>query len=316
MYKKILATSILLSFVAGANSAFSEENLWMYARGTDTRPQGSFEAKFSSISRLDKSSGQYTFHDIRPEIEYGITDKLTIGAEVLFFDHKYSVDDPDLQPMFDTQSANGGNFDKFQYAGYEISAKYNVLSPYKDAFGLSFGLGFEDRDKYRLDGADIDQLSYTGTVFVQKNWLDNKLSLVGNLKTELERRKSPGVLEEEIAFDFSVGLAYRFMPKHFIGLEYRRQEDHLSPYDTATNSYDPALEPSEFDFDEFRIGSRYQYGEYFGPSYHYAQKNWWVTTSILFQINGGGSVEAYNFNNRNYDEHERVHVGLFFGYEF
>ena len=295
----------------------AEENLWVYTKGTDTRPKGSYELKLSDIIRVDKSSGDYVFHDIRPEIEYGITDRLTVGAEIMIFKHNYSIDDPELNPMYETQGGEGGKFDNTQYAGYEISLKYNVLSPYKDTLGLSFGLGFEQRDQYRLDGADIDQKSYVGTVFLQKNWLDDTLVLAFNNKIELERRKSPGVLEEEIAFDISLGLSYRLKPKHFIGLEYRRQQDHLSPYNTEEGQYDdPDLKPSEFNLTDFQIGTRHQYGEYFGPTYHYAEQNWWITTGILFQFNGGGSVHAYNKDGKNYDEHEKYHIGLFYGYEF
>lgn len=299
------------------NIAQAEENLWLYAKGTDTRPKGSWELKITDIIRVGKDSGDYTFHDIRPEIEYGVTDRLTVGAELMFFDHDYSVDDPDLNPMYETQQEHGGRFDKTQFGGFELAMKYNILSPYKDPIGLSLGLAFEQRDHYRLDGADINQQSYVGLIFLQKNWIDNKLSLVFNGKTELERRKSPGVLEEEIAFEFITGISYRVAPKHFIGLEFRRQEDHLSPYNTDTGEYDdPSLSPSEWDFGNIRLGSRHQYGQYFGPTYHYAEKKWWFTTGILFQINGGGSRHAYNRNGKNFDEHEEMHIGLIYGYNF
>lgn len=300
-----------------SNVAMAEENLWLYTKGTDTRPQGSYELKFTDIVRIGKDSGDYTFHDIRPEIEYGITDRLTIGAELMLFKHDYSVDDPDLNPMYETQGGAGQKFSDFQYAGYEIAMKYNILSPYKDPIGLSVGLGFEDRDKYRLDGADIDQQSYVATVLLQKNWIDNRLTFAFNGKTEFERRKSEGVLEEEIAFDMSAGISYRIFPKHFIGLEFRRQQDHLSPYNTVDDQYDdPSLKPSEFDLTDWAIGSRHQYGQYIGPTYHYAEKDWWITTGLLFQINGGGSQHAYNKDGKNFDEHEEMHAGFIFGYNF
>ncbi len=326
MSKKIKSTSGLAGVLGGgvlllnilvSSSVQAEENLWVYTKGTDTRPKGSVEIKLSDIIRIGKDSGDYRFHDIRPSIEYGVTDKLTIGAEVLFFDHSYSVDDPELNPMYETQESVGGKFNETQYAGYEVAAKYNVLSPYKDIIGLSFRLGFEDRRRYRLDGADIDQESYTATIFLQKNWIDDKLVLAINTKMELERRKSPGILEEEIAFDMSAGLSYRIAPKHFIGFEYRRQEDHLSPFNTETGQYDePSLTPSEFDFTDFKVGTRHQYGEYVGPTYHYAEKSWWFTGGVLFQISGGGSEFAYVKDGKNFDEHEKIHVGLFMGYEF
>jgi hypothetical protein len=324
MKKQLIMMSMLATLAA--QTAKSEENLWVYTKGTDTRPQGSYELKLSNITRLDKGSGQYTFHDIRPEIEYGITDHFTVGAELLFFDHDYSVDD-EIGPMNETQEDEpNGRFQKTQFAGYELAAKYNVLSPYKDALGLSFGLGYERRLRYRLDGAKINQHSYTGTVLLQKNWLDDTLVLAFNGKTELERRKSGSVLEEEIAFDLSAGISYRTAPKHFIGLEIRSQSDYLNPqdYSEAGNSadgydekgYSADLQRSSWDLSDFRLGTQHQIGTYFGPTYHYAEKNWWITTGILFQIAGGGSQHSYRSNGKNFDEHERVHIGLTYGYEF
>jgi len=314
---KILATIIALS---ACNIANAEENLWVYTKGTDTRPQGSFEAKLSDIMRMDKASGQYVFHDIRPEVEYGITDRLTIGGELMIFDHNYSVDD-EIGPMNETQVADGrdGKFKKTQLAGYEVALKYNILSPYKDALGLSVGLAYERRTKYRLDGSDINQNSYVGTIFLQKNWLDDTLTLAGNFKTELERRKAGGygerVLEEEFAIDFSAGISYRFKPKHFAGLELRHQADFLSPT-TNGDRNDADFKESNWDLSDMQIGKNHQYGMYFGPTYHYAEKNWWMTVGALFQVAGEGSRNAYVDNAKNYDEHERIHLGFSYGYEF
>lgn len=301
--------------------AMAEENLWVYAKGTDTRPQGSFEAKLSDTIRLDKNSGDYTFHDIRPEIEYGITDSLTIGVEAIIFDHNYKVDDPELNPMYETQ--DGDRFNDTQFGGYEISLKYNIFSPYKDFMGLSLGLGYERRDKYRLDGADIDQDSFVGTIFLQKDFLDDTLVTVLNIKTEFERRKSPGVLEEEIALDIAAGISYRIAPKWFVGLEFRHQSDYLNPQEKEEagqpgydeKGFNESLDCSSFDLGDFSIGSRHQYGNYFGPTVHYAEKNWWATAGVLWQISGGGSEFSYSENGRNWDEHEKMHIGLSLGYE-
>lgn len=60
------------------------ENQWLYTKGTNSRPQGSFEFKLSDMVKVGKNSGDYVTHDIRPEIEYGITDKLSVSAELVF----------------------------------------------------------------------------------------------------------------------------------------------------------------------------------------------------------------------------------------
>mgnify|MGYP000069986232 CR=1 FL=1 len=305
----VVAVTGLISQLASA-----EENLWVYAKGVDTRPEGSFEAKLSDTIHVGKNSGSYTFHDIRPEIEYGVTDSLTVGIEAIIFDHNYSVDDADLNPMFDTQGGAGQTYNKTQYAGYEISMKYNVLSPYKDPIGLSLGLGYENRDHYRLDGADIDQDSFVGTVFLQKDYLDDTLIFVLNTKFEFERRKSPGVLEEEIAVDIAAGVSYRIAPQWFVGMEFRHQSDYLNPQEDG--EFDPTLDRSSFDLTDFRLGSQHQRGNYMGPTVHYADKTWWATAGILWQVAGGGSPHSFSTDDRNWDEHEKRKIGLSFGYEF
>jgi opacity protein-like surface antigen len=316
-----LATTALLIVQANA-----DENLWLYARGVDTRPKDTWELKLKDVARLDKGSGDYAFNDFRPEIEYGITDKLTIGAALFIFDHHYSVDDPDLNPMYDTQGGVGGKFDDTQYGGFELGLKYNILSPYKDPIGLSVGFNYEQREVYRLDGSEIDQDSFVPILYIQKNFWDDTLITAFTGKVELERRKSSGVLEEEIALDLALGVAYRFAPKWFVGFEGRYQSDFLNPQlaDKKGNSgfdtqgFEEGYDRSSFDLTDIRWGSQYQYGTYVGPSIHYTEKNWWVTGSILFQVKGGGS-EGRNANiegGKNYDEHERLHLGLTVGFNF
>ena len=165
----------------------------------------------------------------------------------MLFDHDYSVDDPELNPMYETQQEHGGRFDKTQYAGYELSVKYNVLSPYKDALGLSLGLGYEKREKNTDSMALISIKTPLSPHLLQKNWLDNTLSWVTNIKTEFERRHSPGVLEEEIAFDISMGLRTDLCKTlYWVGVTpTARSSESLN---TETGEYDePSLQPSEFD---------------------------------------------------------------------
>lgn len=310
---RLLTGLIGTAALATAAHTSAGENMWVYAKGTDTRPQGSWEFKLSDTIRVGKDGNDYVFHDIRPEIEYGVTDKFTIGAEIMIFDHNYSLDD-EINPMFETQGGEGGSYNKTQYGGFELTTKYNVLSPYKDMMGLSFGISYENRDQYRLDGADIDQDSFVFTTFTQWNWLDDTLTLVITPKVEFERRKSPGVLEEEFALDVAAGLTYRVAPKWFAGMEFRSQSDYLNPQEEG--EFDPDLDRSSADLTDVRIGTRHQYGNYFGPNIHYAEKEWWATVGALYQVSGGGSEHAYNNNGKNWDEHEKWHIGLSYGLEF
>lgn len=309
--KRIFPTVFILGISA---NALADETLWLYAKGTDTRPKASYELKVSEISRIGKSSGSYQMHDIRPEIEYGITDKLTATAEAIVFKHNYKVDDPELQPMFDTQTEAGGRFNKTQFGGYEIGLKYNIASPYTQKVGYSTGFSYEKRDRYRLDGAKIDQDSFVFTQFFQTNFLDDALVLALTPKIEFERRKSPDVLEEEIAIDIAAGIAYRFVPNWFIGAEWRMQSDYLNPQESG--EFNPELKRSSFDLTDFRVGSRHQYGHYLGPTIHYGAQNWYFTGGVLWQVKGGGSQFSYSKNGKNWDEHEKLHAGVTVAYSF
>ncbi|CAM2007171.1 DUF6662 family protein [Acanthopleuribacter pedis] len=304
-----------LVFFFFSGSVFAGEGLWIYAQGTDTRPKGTLELKLANISRLGKDRGDYAFHDLRPEVEYGVTNRLTLSFEAILFSHDYSVDDDTLNPMFESQGGEGGSFKSSQIGGFETSLKYNLLSPYKDPVGLSVGFSYEYRQRYRLDGAEISQNSYVPTLYLQKNFLDDTLTLALKSKLEFELRKSPGVREEEIAPDIALGLSYRFKPRWTVGFESRYQSDYLEPEEEG----EPAPEdPSEFtSLGNFRFGLRYQYGLYAGPSIHYAQRGWWVTLGSVFQVSGGGDASNPSVRDgRSWDEHERAHVGLTFGFEF
>lgn len=316
--KNIKLTVLLVAAIVSAvPQVQAEENLWLYARGTDTRPQGSLEIKASDIFRTGKAASDYDFHDFRVEAEYGVTDRLTVGAEVMIFSHDYEVRDEDLEPYIETQGGLGSRFKDTQYGGFELALKYNVKSPYIDSYGLSFGLAYEKRDRYRLDGAEIDQDSIVFTTFLQKNFLDDTLTIALMPKFEYERRRSPGVFEEELAMDIAAGISYRFRPKWFAGLEFRHQSDYLNPLEDG--EHDPELQITNIslsDFD-FSVGSQHQRGNYFGPTIHYASERWWATAGALYQFDGQGNAPGVNnINGRNWDEHERWHFGLTFGWEF
>jgi hypothetical protein len=303
--------SYLLCFQALAGLATADENLWLYTRGVETRPSGSWEFKLQDISRIGKNSGDYLFNEFRTELEYGVTDRLTLYGEVLIMDHHYR--NVEWAPMVDTQGGPGGSFDDTQYGGFDIGLKYNILSPFKDPFGLSVGFAYERREVYRLDGSEIDQYSLVPKLYVQKNWLDNTLVWAFSGKMELERRKSPGVLEEEIAFDLATGLSYRFAPKWSFGIESRFQSDFLSPEEDGVAEG----KKSSWDISNFQLGDQFQYGLYVGPSVHYAGQNFWVTAGALWQVQGwSADGPAASNQGKNWDEHERLHVGVIVGFEF
>ncbi|MAB60020.1 MAG: hypothetical protein CMO46_05690 [Verrucomicrobiales bacterium] len=296
-----------------------DENLWLYAKGTDVREDGSWEFKVNNIWRLSKNSGDYLFLDSRPELEYGITDQWTLGAELMIFHHDYT--DVEWGPMVDTQGGPGGSFKDTQIGGWEINTKYAIKNAFEDDFGLSLGLGYEHRRAYRLDGGAIDQDTIAPQIYLQKSLMDDNLQVAFTGKLEFERRKSPdypalpSVLEDEIAPDLAVGVSYKLKDRTWIGLEMRYQSDFLSPEEDGNP---PEGKPSSWDGGDVQFGDQFQYGLYVGPTFHYASPdNWWILAGALFQIKGWSAdgLDASN-DGRNWDEHEKVHLGLTLGYEW
>lgn len=309
--------------------SFPEENLWIYTKGTGVREKGSIEIKLENISRIGKNDGTYRFHDFRPEIEYGITDRLTFGGELMFFSHDYE-DINKWDPISET-----GTFDGVSFAGFELFTKYELLRPQDHWMGVALGLGYEERYYYRLDHARIQQEAWVPTIFLQKGFMDNRLQWAFKGKMELERREpreedrtteeEGNILEEEISFDLASGLSFEAKEGLWLGWETRWQGDFLTPFDRATgtellHSETSPGRASSWDWNDWQLGDGFQYGLYTGPTVHYDPSNadWWFTGGLLMQIKGWGAAgdNSQVEDGRNWDEHERFHLGILVGYEF
>lgn len=297
-----------------------DENLWIYTTGTKVRDLGSWEFKLKDISRFGKREGSYQFHDIRPEIEYGLTENFTVGASLMMFHHDFR--DIPWGPMNERGGPdvpNTGSYTGTQLGGFELNTKYNIFDPFEDDFGLSLGLAYEHRMAYRLDGSRINQDSVVPILYLQKSLMDDKLQVAFKGKLEFEQRKGPGVLEEEIAPDLALGVSYNVRKDVWVGVESRWQSDFLAPFDTTGGGYDPGANPSNWDWGNLAFGDQFQWGLYVGPTIHWnpSEKPWWMTAGALWQVKGwSADGPAASSVGRDWDEHEQFHFGITFGYEW
>jgi len=216
------------------------------------------------------------------------------------FSHDYEVFDEDLDPYVDTQGGLGSRFKGTQFGGYDLGLKYNVLSPYKDALGLSFGVSYASRQRSRLDGAKTNQDWVSVGAFMQKNYLDNTVAMAFSPKVSYKRRNTPGGSEQELALDISAGIAHRLSPGWFAGLEFRHQSGYLNPY--TDEGFNPELQTTNVSLSDFSfsVGSQQQRANYFG-----------------YQFEGQGRAPGVNNSDgRNWGKHERWNFGLIVGWEF
>jgi hypothetical protein len=123
----------------------------------------------------------------------------------------------------------------------------------------------------KVDLAKTKQISLEPKLIVQKNFLNDQLIATYNLGLEFEKRSFPesGDAENEISATNTLGLAYRFAPKWYAGIEARHHADILN-------------------------GVKNNNTTFFGPSLHYGTGNWYVTVSYLRQLRGNSPYTGYS----------------------
>ena len=260
-----------LMMAGAAVPALADENLLGYLSGAETLPAGAKEAYLWVTQRQDKGVGSYRATDVEAEYEYGITARLT-GALAL---KGQSIHTRGI--LIDGYVPGDMSYG-LRASGIEAQLKYMFLSPALDPVGLAGRIGFEYSWLDPHSGQDKRKASVTTDLLLQKFLLDDQLVAVANLGMEstYARRAPIDNLpagfewstdpEMEIELKAGVGLAYRFAPRWFVGVE--------TFYET------------EF---ETEVGQE-RWSWHAGPSLHYADRAWWATLTWMPQLRGGGET--------------------------
>jgi|GEM_PF-100059 len=216
----MLARRTLLAAAAALSlslPAMADENLLGYVRGAETLPKGSGEFYQWFTVRSDKGAGSYRALDTKTEVEYGVTDRFQVSAELNGLGVHTSGLRIDGYLPADKATT-------LQLRSVELSAKYNFLSPAKDDFGLSAIAALE---LGRLDvhsGQAKREIEFSTELQAQKYFLEGQLVWVGNIGLRAAREKRsaianlpdgfdwPGTPEDEITTKIGTGLSYRFAP--------------------------------------------------------------------------------------------------------
>ena len=291
-----LGSAALLLLISSA--AVAEESLFGYMRGAETLPQGARELVHHLTRRWDKGAGEYTAYDSKIELEYGVTDRFSSGYYLL----GQSVNTRGLLiDAYIPKDESSG----LKLSGFEVSAKYNFLSPVTENIGLSAYVSGTYMNLDATSGQKKDRYNVETWMMAQKNFLDDQLVWVGNLGLEstYAHRKPldglpagfewPAHPEMEIAILFGSGVSYRVAPNWFVGAE--------------------ALYASE---NETVVGEE-RWSLQAGPNIHYAEKEWWFTLSWMPQLRGGGGMfPEQNDTRLHLIEKTKQELRLIVGYEF
>lgn len=265
-----LAPLVLGILAASTCSALTaSEHLLGYVHGAEPLPKNAWELDVAVTNRFDKGQGTYNAYDAVVGVEYGATDRLTLGVDVK--GQAVSTSGLIINGYLPQEKSDG-----LRPSGAEAEVKYNVLSTAKEGLGLTieFGVDYGWLDPH--SGQDKRHLSLEYGAALQSYFLDGQLVWVGNLGIETTYADRSGIegldpaiewsTDPEIEAEFKVGsgISYRFAAGWFAGVE--------------------ALYETEF---ETEVGQE-RWSLFGGPSIHYANQTLWLTLTWLPQIGGGG----------------------------
>lgn len=262
----VVASISALTFTTAAHA---DENLFGYNTGAETLPKGAGEIYVFNTLRSDKGKGTYRAIDTEVEGEYGVTDRITLSAATSFLTIKssgllidgYLPADIDKGPRFN---------------GLELKAKFNVLSPALDDFGLAVITSVEYKTLDPHSGQAKTEYEGHVVLAAQKYFRQGQLIWVANvgLKAGHETRKPianlpmdfdwPTRPEMEIEVSAGTGLSYRVAPNWFVGAE----TQYSAEYETD-------------------VGQE-RWSLFGGPTVHYGGRKFWATLTWFPQIRGGG----------------------------
>lgn len=179
-----------------APDARADERLFTYSYEADALPVGRWEFEQWITHRRGKSGGLFSRWDLREEIEYGLTDRLTVAGYLNF-------------QQTDTTTASS-----FKFKGISAEFKYQVLNPNTQPIGLSLYV----EPTYSGDEAEVE-----AKLILQKNF-GEKWVAVFNATLEPEwKYASAGPTTHETKLEFTTGVAYKINPHWSVGLEGRQR---------------------------------------------------------------------------------------------
>jgi hypothetical protein len=292
--RKTLASLILLGIMPfAANTAQADENLWGYVYGAETLPKGKTEAYLWITDRRNKAYGHYDAQDYALELEHGFTDRLQASIYLNLRSHNIKDSaplEPDGSPEYPNLTRS------FGFQGIQTSLKWNILSPYKDGWGLAVYVEPGYSRIFKISGQKQDELALELKLLLQKNFLDDQLIFAFNwtLEQEFRKLKIEDSWSSELEMEFTTGLSYRFAPNWYAGVEGR----YHSEYPDFPNTF-----------------KREHFAFFAGPNLHYGGKKWWATLTYFPQLYGKPQDNPVS-NSLHLAEHEKREVRFKIGYNF
>lgn len=298
VFRKDPRTLILamIALLAAIFPARADEPVFGFIYTTDLLPKGKREVEKWMTWRHQKAHGYYDQLENRTEFSYGITDAFQLSG---YLNYNWTrafhngVDRATTPPkqFADFNAGPDDHFNAARFVGVSLEGIYRILSPYTDPVGLA--AYFEP-----TIGPNFHE--FETRVILQKNFLDDRLIVAGNLTVAPELRQNVPQPKNETDFNWSVGASYRFAPNWSLGWEFQNERE----------------------MNDLGIFARSKWTNdayYTGPTIHYGGERFFVTLTAWEQLPFG--KDYANLGNvtqgRNYDVdfekfRVRVKLGVYF----
>ncbi len=260
-----LASFLVCTGTFLTSEAIAHEGIFGFVYTTETLPQGKWELEQVYQGKYGKNHGTYSNSFFRTELEYGFTDKFQgsvyLNSRYVHAD-KNNADGTTGGEDVPEDADPNNSFSEFKFETVSFEGIYRLLSPYKDPFG--FALYLEPAvgpDKYEIEPK----------LLLEKNFLDDRLIVAYNLVWEMEwaRKKEKevngvelSVWEHEMEWQNVLGASYRLADNWRGGVEYQNVNK----------------------FGTFSLRDIEHNAHFLGPNVHYANKDFWTTGTVLFQL--------------------------------
>src|SRR5436190_17349417 len=187
---------VAVSLLAGFLAARADERLFTYVQEAEVLPKGGLEFEQWLTHRRSKAAGVFARWDFREELEYGLTDKLTV-AGYLNFKNTHS------------EGVTGRTDESvFEFEGVSTELKYQLLNPNTQPIGLLlYGEATYNGEEFELEEKLV----------LQKNF-GEKWVAAFNATLEEEWAYTATGTEEELSLELTAGLAYKINSHWSIGV--------------------------------------------------------------------------------------------------
>jgi hypothetical protein len=277
-----------IALLAGASlstAAHAEVNPFGYSYTAGTEEPGETELSLWATDRRGKEDGHYDAQDYRLEIERGLTERLQVAGYVNLASHHIRG------PGQETIDRD------FALSGLSLEFKYRLLDEGRHGIGIALYAEPGWSRIHSVEGEKGTELELELKAIFSKSWLNGRLVWAGNLTLEPEREKENEELPEagehwanELKTEATTGLAYRFAPNFYAGVEAR----YSAVYPDWTNGL-----------------HREGYAISAGPTIAWSKAEWSASLTYMPQIFGGPGGGELNL-----DEWEKREIRLKISHEF